>query len=108
MHVAVRKTIYAEDACGTLEKILVGGVALLDELSEIQYELRSICPIPDESINSRFRITRKIIRFSGHSWALQIGAPYRQALDYYLNLIQSGKIKNLSLNFVFCYTYIYW
>ncbi|GLV37289.1 Eye-enriched kainate receptor [Carabus blaptoides fortunei] len=87
---AYEKTMYAEGACETLEKILVGGVALLDELSEIQYELRSICPVPDESILNRFRTTRKIIRFAGHSWALQIGAPYRQALDYYLSLILSG------------------
>lgn len=85
-----RTTSFAEGACDTLDKILPGGVAMLDELSELQFELRTLCPQLIGQRIDNFRITRKSVRTLGHAWALQKGAPYRSALDYYTSLILSA------------------
>lgn len=63
---------------------------MLDEYSELQFELKTICSLPDSSILEKFRIARKAVRSSGHGWATQLGAPYRAALDYYMSLVLSG------------------
>lgn len=64
---------------------------MLDEYSELQFELRTICVMPEASVIEKFRIARKSVRSSGHGWATQLGAPYRPALDYYMSLVLSGK-----------------
>lgn len=89
--IVYRKTFFGEDACDVLRKILPGHVAMLDEYSELQFELRTICTMPDTSILEKFRIARVPVRSSGHGWATQLGAPYRPALDYYMSLVLSGK-----------------
>lgn len=89
-----RKTFYGEDACKALENILPGHVAMLDEYSELQFELKTICKLPDDGIWERFRIAKKPVRSSGHGWATQLGAPYTQALNKYMSLVLSGKFLN--------------
>lgn len=71
--------------------MLEGHIAMLDEQSTIQYEVRTSCPKPLDSQIALLRIGRKSIRATGHAWALQKGAPYVTAFNYYLNLILSGK-----------------
>lgn len=76
---------------------------MLDEMSTIQYEIRSVCPTPSHDVIKWLRIGRKPLRATGHAWATQIGAPFRQAIDYYLNLILSGK--KLKIYIIFLETF---
>lgn len=72
------------------EKILDDQVAMLDETSTIQYEIRSECYKPAANIIKRLRMGRKAIRSTGHAWATQKGAPFQKAINYYISLILSG------------------
>lgn len=64
---------------------------MLDEMSTIQYEIRKVCPVPPHSVTKWLRIGRNAIRATGHAWATQRGAPYRHAIDHYLNMVLNGK-----------------
>lgn len=86
-----RKTFFGEDACDVLNKIIPGHVAMLDEYAELQFELKTICKMPDDSILEKFRIARKPVRSTGHGWAMQLGAPFQPAIDYFMSLFLSGR-----------------
>ncbi|GLV43561.1 hypothetical protein CBL_04103 [Carabus blaptoides fortunei] len=81
---------YGTDTCNVFEKILDGQAAMLDETSTIQYEIRTECYEQSPSIIKRLRMGRKAIRSTGHAWATQKEAPFRQSIDHYINLIISG------------------
>lgn len=86
----LRHIEFGRNTCDAFSKVINERAAMLDELSTIQFGIRRKCPRPGTKIRDRLRVTRYPMRVSGHAWATQLGAPYRQALDHYLGLILSG------------------
>lgn len=82
---------YGQSTCSIFHEVQLKRVAMLDELTTLEYDIKRMCPPSGPKIESQLRVTRHSVRQTGHAWAIRAGTPFKPALDYYLGIFLSGK-----------------
>lgn len=81
LNVFFSNIIYTENECECLIRVLNDHIAMLNEQTAIQYEIRVKCPKPEDYQIELLRMCKKTVRNTGHAWATQLSAPYTHALN---------------------------
>lgn len=82
--------MYGKDVCEVFKKILPGHVAMLDEQTTLQYEIRSSCAKIQDTTIEQLRMCKKPVSYTRHAWATQLSAPYTNAMNNVIRHVIEG------------------